>query len=192
MRARANAKIKNKKKILQIDIFCKFYSNIAYLVWGLFNINSVWKTFAFLTFRWQKNNQDFCVYTCLLGHSWICVQSVRLSACKDATISNVSIFEKPLISPSLWVNQEGREGRVCHFDYSFCQIAVQSQRIFLWASSAKSMLWLIIITLLAELGGSDWLVKSFMGGEGEYLLLGLGCLGTQYRHLIWNPHTCME
>ena len=43
------------------------------------------------------------------------------------------------------------------------------------------MLWLIIITLLAELGGSDWLVKSFMGGEGEYLLLGLGCLETQYK-----------
>ena len=128
-RARAYAKIKNKK-ILQIDIFRKFYSNIAYLVWGLFYINSVWKTFAFLTFRWQKNNQDFCVYTCLLGHSWICVQSVRLSACKGATSSKVSIFENPLISPSLCVNQEGREGRVCHFDYSLCQIAVQSQRNF--------------------------------------------------------------
>ena len=115
MRARAYAKIKNKN-ILQIDIFRKFYSNIAYLVWGLFYINSVWKTFAFLTFRWQKNNQDFCVYTCLLGHSWICVQSVRLSACKGATSSKVSIFENPLISPSLCVNQEGREGRVCHFD----------------------------------------------------------------------------
>ena len=62
MRARAYAKIKNKK-ILQIDIFRKFYSNIAYLVWGLFYINSVWKTFAFLTFRWQKKQSRFlCLY----------------------------------------------------------------------------------------------------------------------------------
>ena len=48
-----------------------------------------------------------------------------------------------------------------------CQKAVQSQRIFLWPRPAKSMRWLIIITLLAELGGSDWLVISFMGGEGK-------------------------
>ena len=54
MRARAHAKIKKIKKNMQIDSFCKFYSNIAYLVWGLFHVSSIWKTFAFLTFRWQK------------------------------------------------------------------------------------------------------------------------------------------
>ena len=32
--------------------------------------------------------------------------------------------------------------------------------------SAKSMRWLIIITLLAELGVNDWLVISFMRGGG--------------------------
>ena len=26
-----------------------------------------------------------------------------------------------------------------------------------------------------------------MGGEGEFLLLGLGCLETEYRHLVSNP-----
>ena len=41
------------------------------------------------------------------------------------------------------------------------------RELFLWPRPAKSMRWLIIITLLAELGGSDWLVISFMGGEGE-------------------------
>ena len=59
---------------------------------------------------------------------------------------------------------------------------------FLWAKPAKSTRWLIIITLLAELGGSDWLVISFIGGEGQYWLLGLDRLETQLRHLIWNPH----
>ena len=41
------------------------------------------------------------------------------------------------------------------------------REFFLWPRPAKSMRWLIIITLLAELGGSDWLVISFMGGEVE-------------------------
>ena len=27
-----------------------------------------------------------------------------------------------------------------------------------------------------------------MGGDGEFLLLGLGCRETEYRHLVWNPH----
>ena len=61
------------------------------------------------------------------------------------------------------------------------QVRKQSCKIkefFLLAIPAKSLLWLIIITLLAELGGSDWLVISVMGGEAEYLLLGLGCLET--------------
>ena len=31
------------------------------------------------------------------------------------------------------------------------------------------------------------LVMSVMGGEGEFLLLGLGCLETEYRHLVSNP-----
>ena len=37
--------------------------------------------------------------------------------------------------------------------------------------------------LLAELGRSDWLVTSVIGGEGDFLLLGLGCLetGTLYQ-----------
>ena len=71
------------------------------------------------------------------------------------------------------------------------QVRKQSCKIkefFLLASPAKSLLWLIIITLLAELGGSDWLVISVMGGEAECLLLGLGCLETEYRHLVWNSH----
>ena len=41
------------------------------------------------------------------------------------------------------------------------------REFFLWPRRAKSMRWLIITTLLAELGGSDWLVISFMAGEGE-------------------------
>ena len=71
------------------------------------------------------------------------------------------------------------------------QVRKQSCKIkefFLLASPAKSLLWFIIITLLAELGGSDWLVISVMGGEAECLLLGLGCLETKYRHLLWNSH----
>ena len=62
------------------------------------------------------------------------------------------------------------------------------REFFQWAKPAKSTRWLIIITLLAELGGSDWLVISFIGGEGQYWLLGLDRLETQLRHLIWNPH----
>ena len=68
-----------------------------------------------------------------------------------------------------------------------CPKALQGQRIFLWPRRAKSMRWLIITTLLAELGGSDWLVISFMAGEGESWLLGVDRLETQYRHLVWNP-----
>ena len=83
-------------------------------------------------------------------------------------------------------NQRGREGRVLLEFHVRKQCKVRE--FFLWVRPAKSMLWFIIITLLAELGASDWLVISFMGGEGEYLLLGLGCLETQYRHLVWNPH----
>ena len=42
--------------------------------------------------------------------------------------------------------------------------------------------------LLVELGGSDRLLISVMAGEGEFLLLGLGCLETEYRHLVSNPN----
>ena len=42
----------------------------------------------------------------------------------------------------------------------------KGREFFLWPRPAKSLRWLIIIALLAELGGSDWLVISFMGGEG--------------------------
>ena len=85
-------------------------------------------------------------------------------------------------------NQGGR-GEIL----SVClEFYVRKQRkvreFFLWAKPAKSTRWLIIITLLAELGGSDWLVISFIGGEGQYWLLGLDRLQTQDRHLIWNPH----
>ena len=38
--------------------------------------------------------------------------------------------------------------------------------------------------------GSDWLVINVMGGEGEFLILGLSCLESKYRHLssllCWN------
>ena len=42
---------------------------------------------------------------------------------------------------------------------------------------------LIIMMPLAELGSSDWLVTSVIDGEGDFLLLGLGCLetGTLYQ-----------
>ena len=53
-----------------------------------------------------------------------------------------------------------------------------------WASPAKSMLWLIIILLIAELGGSNWLVISVMGGECEFLILGLSSLENECRHLL--------
>ena len=38
--------------------------------------------------------------------------------------------------------------------------------------------------LLAELGKSDRLVISVMGGKGKFLLLGLGCLETWDRQLV--------
>jgi len=53
-----------------------------------------------------------------------------------------------------------------------------------WASPVKSMLCLIIIMLIAELGGSDWLVISVMGGECEFLILGLGSIENECRHLL--------
>ena len=90
-----------------------------------------------------------------------------------------------------FVSQVGsREDRFCRFDYRVSsQFVVQSQGIFLvsCSSPAKSMLWLIIIMLLAELGGSDWLVINVMGWDGEFLLFGLGCLETECRHLVPNP-----
>ena len=64
------------------------------------------------------------------------------------------------------------------------------REFFLWPRPAKSTRWLIIITLKAEQSrawGSDWLVISFMGGEGEQWLLGLDRLETQYKHLAWKP-----
>ena len=44
-------------------------------------------------------------------------------ACKGVTNSDASIFKNALISPSFFVNQGGREGRVCHFDYSLTLLA---------------------------------------------------------------------
>ena len=63
----------------------------------------------------------------------------------------------------------GREGKFCHFDYSFkSKIWCNVKKFFLWASPAKSMLWLIINTnTTSRARGSDWLVIGFMGGEGE-------------------------
>ena len=61
------------------------------------------------------------------------------------------------------------------------QTAVQSQGIF---PVGYPVFWLIIIMLLAELGKSDCLVISVMGGKGKFLLLGLDCLETWDRHLV--------
>ena len=83
----------------------------------------------------------------------------------------------------------GREERFCRFDYRVSsQFVVQSQGIFPvgCANPTKSMLWLIIIMLIAELRGSDWLVVNVMGWDGEFLLFGLGCLETECRHLVSN------
>ena len=83
----------------------------------------------------------------------------------------------------------GREERFCRFDYRVSsQFVVQSQGIFPvgCANPTKSMLWLIIIMLIAELRGSDWLVVNVMGWDGEFLLFGLGCLETECRHLLSN------
>ena len=39
---------------------------------------------------------------------------------------------------------------------------------------------------LTELGGVIDVIR-FMGGKGEFLLLGLDCLENEYRHLVSNP-----
>ena len=63
----------------QIDIFCKFYSNI-YSIPSLRTLPHQFgmKNHCFPYLLLAKTNQDFCLYTCLLWHSWTCVQSVRL------------------------------------------------------------------------------------------------------------------
>ena len=64
-----------------------------------------------------------------------------------------------------------------------------------WASTAKWMLWLIIILLVAELvggrgaGGEGLTSHKCLGwpGEDEFFLLKLGCLQSTRRHLVSNP-----
>ena len=50
------------------------------------------------------------------------------------------------------------------------------REFYLWASPAKLVLWLIILTLLAELWGNDWLVISFRVGRASRCSNGLDWL----------------
>ena len=73
--------VQRLNKRCQIDIFCKFYSNIPYLVKGLCHINSVWKTIAFLTFCWQKPikfSVSIHAFYCILGPAY---KAFVFSAC---------------------------------------------------------------------------------------------------------------
>ena len=115
MQARARAKKKNKtKKTDDWYFFVSLYSNIRY--WGLFHANYVWKNLCFPYLSLAKTHQEFCVYTCLLRHSWtwICRNTLQrpflLAKNKVPTLNECShrfhLFCTTILRPS---EQYGKE-----------------------------------------------------------------------------------